>query len=73
MSCSYISATQIFFVKLRYVKYILTNQDSVQALSLKDYLNLNTKSKFQTKSSHNWDIKYLVGYTFDQKLGVFIY
>ena len=42
MSCSYISATQIFFVKLRYVKYKYIDKFKIQmqALSFRDYLKL---------------------------------
>ena len=41
MSCSYISATQIFFVMLRYVKYIIDKfKIQMQALSFRDYLKL---------------------------------
>ena len=42
MSWSYISATQIFFVKLRYVKYIGIDKFKIQiqALSFRDYLKL---------------------------------
>ena len=42
MSCSYILGTQIFFVKLRYVKYIAIDKFKIQiqALSFRDYLKL---------------------------------
>ena len=41
MSCSYILATQIFFVKLKYVKiYIDKFKIQMQALGFRDYLKL---------------------------------
>ena len=38
-----------------------------------DMCVLNTESKFQTKRTGKWYIKYLLRYNFDQKMGVLTY
>ena len=56
------------------VEFLLQSQENVYFGSLnRNKKPFNTKSKFQTKNSHKWGIKYLLGDKFDQKLGVFTY
>ena len=50
----------------RFLNFIIWNNKN---LGESDSILINTESKSQTKSSHKWVIKYLLRYTFDQKMG----